>query len=128
VLNLFEIIKRLGRSYPEFSSRMAEASALSAWEQAVGTAIVKNTRALFIKEKKFYVEVPHPLWRAELTRRKTQILEKLNAHVWEGTHPQLEDLVFVDPGFLERGEKRRASFREKKARDQKVSDPQERKR
>ena len=115
MFNLLDILKKLGQSYPEFSSRMAEAGALAAWQKAVGGPIVRNTRALYVKDKKFFVEVPHPLWRAELTRRKAQILEKLNDHEWAGDQPTIEDIVFVDSGHLERGEKRRNYLRQKKS-------------
>ena len=90
-------------SHPLFVRRIREAQALGRWAASVGPLISKHSRALFVKKEILWVEVDHPVWRAELHYRKQQILELLNptpsSEQTAGSEPFLliTDLRFVDP-------------------------------
>lgn len=75
---------------------MNEARSVNHWETAVGPAIAKHARALRVVEGTLWVEVDHPIWRAELHHRKAQILAKLNS-VAPGESDPIQDLFLVDP-------------------------------
>lgn len=76
--SLIDIIKKAQARHPSFSLRMEEAEALGRWEHAVGEVIAKNARAIRVEQSVLWVEVEHPIWRAELHYRKKQILDILN--------------------------------------------------
>jgi hypothetical protein len=76
---LLDIFKKVGMRYPLLTKRMEEAEALGRWEQAVGAAIAKHTRAIRVQDAVLWVEVDHPIWQSELHHRKRQILDILNS-------------------------------------------------
>ena len=76
--SLFQIIQKAQKRYPSFSARLAEAEALGRWEVAVGALIARNAKAVKVHATVLWVEVAHPIWRAELHYRKKQILDILN--------------------------------------------------
>jgi predicted nucleic acid-binding Zn ribbon protein len=90
---LGDILGKLRQRYPALSKRMKEAEALTRWEQAVGPAIAKHSRAVRVQDGVLWVEVDHPIWKSELHHRKRQILEILN----RGATEALSDLLLVEP-------------------------------
>lgn len=62
------------------------------WEEAVGEKIAKV--AVPVKNKKgvLFVKVEDSVWRFELTRRKEEILQKLNEHSIKSS---IKDIVFI---------------------------------
>lgn len=95
---LTDILRRAAGHYPRFSRRFDEAQALGRWEEAVGAAIARHSRAVRIDDGVLHVEVDHPIWKSELHYRKQQILELLNrgAEKCEDKRP-IQDILFVDP-------------------------------
>ena len=87
------ILATARRKFPGFQKNMKEAEAISRWPQAVGPAIAKYSRAAILKGGILWVEVDHPIWRAELHHRKNQILKVLNG---DGTE-LIKDIFFIDP-------------------------------
>lgn len=95
-LSLTDILKQVQGKYPALNKRLKEAAALGRWEESVGPAIAKHSRAIRIQDGVLWVEVDHPVWKAELHHRKRQILDLLNGKVKESEAP-LSDLLFLDP-------------------------------
>jgi predicted nucleic acid-binding Zn ribbon protein len=100
--SLFSVIQKVRAKNPSFSARLSEAAALGRWEVAVGALIAKQTRALKVQDAVLWVEVTHPIWRAELHYRKRQILEILNGQISSSLkdgianpHAPLTDIFFV---------------------------------
>ncbi len=92
-LSLMQVIEKAREKHPGYSKRMDEALAMSRWEASVGKVIAKHARAATIKNGILWVEVDHPVWRAELHHRKNQILKRLN----EDGNDSIRDIFLVDP-------------------------------
>lgn len=97
--SLLEVIKKVQEKNPAFSARMAEAQALSRWEIAVGETISRHSKAIRVQNSVLWVEVAHPIWRAELHYRKQQILNILNQKPSDSSNPILKDIIFVAPRY-----------------------------
>jgi len=101
--SLFDILKIAREKHPKFSMRLAEAEALGRWEIAVGELIAKHARAVRVHNSILWVEVEHPIWRAELHYRKQQILDILNGKTPSsklGLSPPreiLKDIEYIEP-------------------------------
>lgn len=95
--SLTDILNQLRARFPALGARIQESSALSRWEEAVGGAIARHSRALRIQDGVLWIEVDHPAWKSELHHRRRQILEKLNALLAEAGAEQLKDLHLVEP-------------------------------
>jgi len=81
--SIFEIIKKAQERHPAFKQCIAEADALNRWKLAVGEVIAKHAQAVRVKRGILWVEVDHPIWKAELHYRKQQILDILNGKTLE---------------------------------------------
>ncbi len=66
--------------------------ALEEWEQKVGEAIARVTRAKSVRNRAVVVEVRSSAWLMELNLMKSDILRRLNEGREEG---RIEDIVFV---------------------------------
>lgn len=101
--SLFEIIKITRKKYPRLSARISEAEALGRWNLAVGELIAKHSKAIRVKDSVLWVEVDHPIWRAELHYRKQQILDILNNKASltnrssSAQSEVLKDIFYLDP-------------------------------
>lgn len=93
---LTDILAVVQNKYPALRKRLREAEALGRWEVAVGPIIAKHSRAFRIQEGVLWVEVDHPVWKAELHHRKRQILDLLNGKL-QKEEPPLSDILFLDP-------------------------------
>ena len=93
---LTEILLQVQNRYPALNKRLREAEALARWDTAVGSIIAKHSRAIRIQDRVLWVEVDHPIWKAELHHRKRQILDLLNARESSENAP-LDDILFLDP-------------------------------
>ena len=91
---LADILKKLKSGNPALSQRIEEADALSRWEGAVGPQIAKHARAIRVQDSILWIEVDHPIWKAELHYRKRQILDRLNAV--GSTAVAIQDLMLID--------------------------------
>lgn len=91
--DLKNILRRAQARYPVLERRIKESEALSRWETAVGPTIAKYARAIRVQDGVLWVEVDHPIWRAELHHRKRQILEILN----KGPEKPLQDILILEP-------------------------------
>jgi len=62
------------------------------WENVVGEKISKV--AIPVKDKKgvLFVKVEDSIWRFELSRRKEELINKLNEHLKKNT---IKDIVFI---------------------------------
>ena len=94
--DLGEILLEARKRNPLFGRRLAEAEALSRWDEAVGSNISKHSRAVSIRKGILLVEVDHPIWKTELHHRKAQILSILNQSEFEERRI-IRDIFFVDP-------------------------------
>lgn len=94
---LTEILSLVQKKYPALNKRIREAEALGRWDSAVGPMIAKHSRAIRIQDSVLWVEVDHPIWKAELHHRKRQILDLLNGKKPEADTPPLVDILFLDP-------------------------------
>jgi hypothetical protein len=119
-----DVLIALGRNYPGFSRRMQEISALSHWDQAVGPAIAKHSRALKIEAGVLWVEVDHPTWKAELHYRRQQILEKLQSleRAGGGT-PSITELLLMERRQEKTGAARFGTAKATKAPKKEASAP-----
>lgn len=59
--------------------RLREYEAVTRWEAIVGPRIAKVARPLRVEKRVLVVNVESAPWRAELTLRRKDILEKINA-------------------------------------------------
>lgn len=96
---LIDIIQQAQSRFPALAKRMNEAYALGRWEKAVGPVIARHSRAIRVQDEVLWVEVDHPIWKAELHHRKRQILDILNqrAREREGDSVALKDILFLEP-------------------------------
>lgn len=78
--------------YIGLDDRMKEIKILEVWEQCVGKAIAVHSKPVAIKKHKLYVSVENAVWRMELSARKIEITQRLNASLGKRT---LTDIVFV---------------------------------
>ncbi len=76
---LEEMAGHLGISKP-----LRQYSVLTSWEEIVGEQIARVTRAERIEDGVLLVRVSTAPWRAELTLRRREILEKVNAIAGRG--------------------------------------------
>lgn len=101
--SLLDVIRKAQKRNKAFAQRMEEAGALGRWEIAVGEVIARHSKAIRVQNSVLWVEVAHPIWRAELTYRKHQILGILNGQApcaQKGlSAPQeiLTDIFYVEP-------------------------------
>lgn len=89
---LAEILKKIQDRNPALKARVKESQAIIQWEEAVGPAIAKHSKALRVQDGILWVEVDHPIWKSELHHRKRQILDLLNSK----NHAGLKDLFLFD--------------------------------
>jgi len=76
---LEQFAKDLGISRP-----LGQYSVLTSWEEIVGEQIARVTRAERIEDGVLLVRVATAPWRAELSLRRGEILEKVNAVAGKG--------------------------------------------
>jgi predicted nucleic acid-binding Zn ribbon protein len=75
-LAIDELVNGLG-----IKQKLKEYDAVVLWESVVGDQIAKMTTATRITQGMLFVHVKTSTWRNELTLRKKEILDKLNAVV-----------------------------------------------
>jgi predicted nucleic acid-binding Zn ribbon protein len=71
---LADLVRSLG-----IQSKLLEYDAVVFWEEAVGERIARMTKATRIVQGVLFVQVKTSTWRNELTLRKKEIIDKLNA-------------------------------------------------
>lgn len=76
IQNLGEVIQATLGSLG-IKQKIEQYSAMSRWEEIVGEKISKITRPEKIQKNTLIVKVDNAPWRAELTFRKKEILEKI---------------------------------------------------
>jgi len=62
------------------------------WHDAVGETIAKIAEPVQNRKGTLIIKVDDPVWRFELTRRKAEILEKVNIHL--DINNKINDIVF----------------------------------
>lgn len=62
------------------------------WSEAVGETIAKVAIPVYSKNGVLMVKVEDPVWRFELTRRKSEVLESVNKKVKKNN--QYKDIIF----------------------------------
>lgn len=90
--SLAHILKELRNRYPALGQRWEEAQQLAQWDKAVGPGIAKHARALRVEDGILWVEVDHPLWKAEIHHRRGQILERLKALADPSKQTAIQDI------------------------------------
>ena len=60
--------------------RLAAFDALAAWPQVVGEQIARVTSPQRVERGVLFVDVATAPWRAELTMKRRELIDKLNAH------------------------------------------------
>lgn len=73
-----EALKRLTASLG-IAPKMKEMELLASWESVVGEQIARVAKAERIERGTLYVSVTSAPWRAELTLRRVELMERLNA-------------------------------------------------
>lgn len=63
------------------TKKLRQYSVLTAWEEIVGEQIAKVTTAQRVENGVLYVSVATAPWRAELTMRKREIMQKIHSAV-----------------------------------------------
>lgn len=71
---LGNLVQELG-----INKTLGEYTVITSWEKMVGERIAKVTRAQRIENGVLFVSVANAPWRAELTLRRQEILEKINS-------------------------------------------------
>lgn len=64
----------------------------SFWEEVVGTKISQVAVPMKTKKSILFVKVQDSIWRFELTRRKDEIIKKINEHLKKNS---IRDIVFI---------------------------------
>ncbi len=101
--SISKVIKKLLKSNPKLHQGILEAELLTTWNEEVGPAIAKHTRAYQCKNRTLFVEVDHPIWKQELHANQQKILQKLNLalkkirekHETPELFPDLEKIFFT---------------------------------
>ena len=65
----------------EIDKPIAQGSALSMWDETVGSKIRKNTEATTIESGVLTVKSTNAVWRQELQLEKRKMIEKLNKKI-----------------------------------------------
>ena len=73
-----EILRREGLETPLQQMRL-----LASWNQVVGEPVAKYTGDKFIKNQTLFVKILSPALRADLSMRRQELTQKLNAFVGE---------------------------------------------
>ena len=79
--------KPIGTAITNFTSQLGitkklrQYSVLAAWEEIVGEQIAKVTTPQRVENGVLYVSVANAPWRAELTMRKREIIQKIHSTV-----------------------------------------------
>jgi predicted nucleic acid-binding Zn ribbon protein len=102
--SILDIMRKAQKRHPAFAQRLVEAEALGRWKFAVGDMIAKHAHAIRVQNSILWVEVGHPIWRAELMYRKQQILDNLNGKTPCAGHKKglsepeetIIDILFLD--------------------------------
>lgn len=94
--SLAQIMKELRARYPALGIRWDEAQQLAQWEKAVGPGIAKHAKALRVEEGVLWIEVDHPLWKAEIHHRRGQILERLKTLSDAAKSTLINDIRCID--------------------------------
>lgn len=100
VHSLKEILDILRKKHRTTFDTLEQTRLIGLWPEVVGESIAKYAKAKRVTDQKMYIEVEHPAWKAELTYRKRQVLEKLNVKLEEALGPTeakriaIKDLVF----------------------------------
>lgn len=71
--------------------RLREYDVVTLWDKIVGEQIARVATAQRVDQHVLYVAVPSASWRAELTMRKREIIEKINHAVG---HSVVRDIRF----------------------------------
>jgi len=80
------LVRELG-----IAPKMAQYDVIAAWPDVVGPQIARVTEPQRMENGVLYVSVTTSTWRAELSMKRLDLIEKMNVHV--GTHV-LNDIRF----------------------------------
>lgn len=70
------IIRQNGLETPLLQMRV-----LDSWDEIVGEAIQRYTQEKFIKNQTLFVKISNPALRSDLSMRRTELAQQLNAKV-----------------------------------------------
>ncbi|MGB1102584.1 MAG: DUF721 domain-containing protein [Crocinitomicaceae bacterium] len=59
--------------------KMIETGVLFKWEEIMGKSVAARTKAIYIKDKVLYLSINSSVVREELSQKKSEIIDKLNA-------------------------------------------------
>lgn len=97
-----ELLEQIQKRNPQFRLRLLEGRLLRLWPELVGETISRHAQAIRVQERVLWLAVEHPVWKSELTLRKSELLKKLNVGIknqmeFSGQeHPFLKDIAFVE--------------------------------
>ncbi|MCI0450495.1 MAG: DUF721 domain-containing protein [Chlorobi bacterium] len=77
--------------------KKSQRARFSFWAEALGEKIAKAAVPVFVKKGVLFVKVQDSVWRFELTRRKSEILEKVNEKLSEKNKSEknkIKDILF----------------------------------
>lgn len=93
--SLRQLFQEILSRAPGYKEHWVERQLCALWAEAVGETIAKHTRAYRFRDALLSVEVDHPIWKAELFRRKHDLIESLRKrNVLQGY--ELKDIHFTD--------------------------------
>lgn len=75
--SLRQLFQTLLNRQPGYKTHWIERQLIQRWTEFVGETIAKHAQPLRFKEGVLMVQVDHPIWKAELFRRKLELIEQI---------------------------------------------------
>ena len=81
MLDVFKIKKKFNQTH-----------IIESWNELMGTAIARQTREIFFKDKKLFVRIDSGALKQELSMHKGMVVEKLNKFIGEEV---VKEVIFL---------------------------------
>jgi predicted nucleic acid-binding Zn ribbon protein len=90
-LPLKEVLKNV-LNEERFKGKLDERKLIEHWSNIVGEIILKETKQIYIKNRKLFVKIDSPFAKNDLIYRRKELTKKLNTHVDASV---IDDIIFL---------------------------------
>lgn len=92
IFHIKEVLKKFVEREPKISRVVAEADAVDLWPRVVDKEAGENSQAVIVKGGTLYVTVSSPVWAQQLSLKRRELVDSLNAALGGGEI--LKDIKF----------------------------------
>lgn len=90
-LPLKEVLKNV-LNEERFKGKLDERKLIEHWSNIVGEIILKETKQIYIKNRKLFVKIDSPFAKNDLIYRRKELTKKLNTYVDASV---IDDIIFL---------------------------------